>query len=74
MTPDGHCETIGELMDYIEANAERIFVRAKNAEGRFDSIPLSQMRPTDVLTHAFRWLRAGQTPIVVLPEAEGAES
>lgn len=71
MTPDGQCETMGELMQFIEEHASTIFIRAHGPDGHMVTMRLSDAPAPDVLAYAFRWLRAGRQPVrVVTPPDE----
>lgn len=64
MTPDGHCETLDELCDYIAEHAHQIYVRARRApDGRFESLALTEVPVAAALTFAMGWVKRDITPV-----------
>lgn len=57
-------------MWYTRHHQDRIFVREKNKDGKWDSIALSEITPEQWAKHVAKWLDHGHLPIRVLTEEE----
>jgi hypothetical protein len=69
MTPEGYCESLGELCDYIEQHAERIYVR-EQIGGKHDAYALTDLPPRLAIHYTLKFIRDGITPSRILTDAE----
>jgi hypothetical protein len=73
MTPEGYCESLGELCDYIERYAQHIHV-SENIGGRAGEYALTELPTKLAIAHTLRIIRTGTTPARILTDAEIAEN
>lgn len=66
--PDKFPETVIELCDYIEKHASGIYVREKDATGKFDAVALTELPVKLAIQHTLRFIREGRVPVVVFDE------
>jgi hypothetical protein len=69
MPPD-QPQTLAEWLWYTRHHQDRIFVREKNKDGKWDSLSLSEITPEQWGKHVAKWLEEGRLPVRVLTEAE----
>lgn len=72
MTPDGYCETVEELCEYIVKYASSIWVRVKVGDG-YESIQLDACSAADAIKFVCGWIKDGRTPARIRSEEEIAK-
>jgi len=58
-----------EWFEYLKANEANIYVREKRPDGKWDSIPLTELSPALWAKHVWTWVDEGyRIPCAVIPQ------
>lgn len=68
--PPDNPETLAAWLWYVRHHQDRIFIREKNKDGKWDSLSLSEITPEQWGKRVAQWLEGGHLPVRVLTEEE----
>jgi len=73
-TPNGRPITLDDLLDEIENNLSRIYIRTRGPDGSWGAYALSELPVQAAVHHAFDFIRRGAWPVRLKTKEEEAGS